>query len=378
MKLTPLDLRKQQFKKKFGGGYDPEEVRGFIEKLATDWEDVLESQRQAESRVREMEAKLKHYEKVELALQEALDQARETTRRAEDAAERRSKLIIEEAELRAQRMLQDAEQERYNVRQDLVKLNSRQAEIAARLRAFLMSEMEVLAHFQGEDTQGFLKLMGGTDGASLPGAKVRLPAPVEAEPPEAEVRPVSQPSLPRDEAPSPPAEPPAPPIAPTIGTESAEQMPANEAPRTEPRPSAGPRRFTRPVPVEDELEASVEADVMSDRTPSEPVPDGPPSDETPTYQELLSRKGATEAIAGTAAAAESTDEDGNPFSTPFFQSPFFKKEDGDDPEPSPSSDAAQGWSLRSLVTGDDAGDVGSVVATDDERERIRRILNDLD
>ena len=70
MKLTPLDLRKQQFKKVFRG-YDPDEVRGFVEKLAQDWEEVLEEKRRAEERVDQIEDKLRHYEKVELALQEA-------------------------------------------------------------------------------------------------------------------------------------------------------------------------------------------------------------------------------------------------------------------------------------------------------------------
>src|SRR5690606_40192932 len=114
----PLDLRKQQFKKVFRG-YDPDEVRGFVEKLAQDWEEVLDEKRRAEERVEKAEEKLLHYEKVELALQEALDAARETGRRAEDAAHERARLIVEEAELRAQRIVQDAEQERYGVKQDL-------------------------------------------------------------------------------------------------------------------------------------------------------------------------------------------------------------------------------------------------------------------
>src|SRR5690606_14949360 len=123
--------------------------------------------------VEKVEEKLLHYEKVELALQEALDAARETGRRAEDTAQERARLIVEEAELRAQRIVQDAEQERYGVKQDLVKLTSRQNEIAARLRAFLMSEMEVLAQFQGDDPIGFIKLVA----AQEKGVQEALPAP---------------------------------------------------------------------------------------------------------------------------------------------------------------------------------------------------------
>jgi hypothetical protein len=49
------------------------------------------------------------------------------------------------------------------------------------------------------------------------------------------------------------------------------------------------------------------------------------------------------------------------------------------PPPAPlRSETSTGWSLRSLVTGKSEPEPPSVVASDDERERIRRILEDLD
>ncbi len=389
MKLSPLDLRKQQFKKKFGGGYDPDEVRGFIEKLASDWEEVLEDQRQAEQRVRELEAKLKHYEKVELALQEALDAARETARRAEDAAGQRARLIVEEAELRAQRMLQDAEQERYNIRQDVVKLSSRQAEITARLRAFLFSEIEMLAHFQGDDPAAFLR--AAREQGTLPAATSR-----PASPPLAgtdEPAPPEEPHLPLDEA-TPPASDAAPEAAGLEGAAPEKAAPADEQEaEREPLAQAGPRRFTTPVEPE-----SVEAPDASGReaeAPAEAEPPGPTAEPEPeparTYHDVLSGRTGAQEQQGTEKPSPGTGPS-NPFATPFFRSPFFREEDEAAPAepqqtephrtepalPAPGSDAAQGWSLRSLVTGEDAEEPGSVAATDEERERIRRILNDLD
>ena len=63
----------------------------------------------AEARTREIEAKLVHYERVELALQEALESARETARSTAASAEEKARLIIQEAELRAETILRDAE-----------------------------------------------------------------------------------------------------------------------------------------------------------------------------------------------------------------------------------------------------------------------------
>ena len=132
MKLTTLDLKKQQFGKTFRG-LDPDEVRSFLDLVAQQWEEMQDEVRRAEERVVAAEHKLKHYERVEVALQEALESAREGARRAEVTAEQRAKLIVEEAELKALRVVNDAEQERHHLRQDLVKLTHRQNEVAARI-----------------------------------------------------------------------------------------------------------------------------------------------------------------------------------------------------------------------------------------------------
>ncbi|MDX1418752.1 MAG: DivIVA domain-containing protein [Rubricoccaceae bacterium] len=444
MKLTPLDLRKQQFKKTFRG-YDPDEVRGFIEKLALDWEEALEEKRRAEERVTQYEDKLRHYEKVELALQEALETARETGRRAEDAAHQRAKLIVEEAELRAQRIVQDAEQERYNMRQDLVKLTSRQNEIAARLRAFLMSEMEVLAQFQGDDPIGFIKLVSASEHSAqeaLPTAdRARLgPAPAQDRAPSArEATPTEAPPAPTlpfeptetaqapeaeadrahtpppleatpadpapDSAPAPVADPPAT-AAPAVATarapepseayasanetgEAAPAPPADAAPadaapaetapsEPEPAPAAAPP----PVPVAEALAAPPEPAQTAPAPPwvkEEEQKEG----RTPTYRDWLSvlsarrsesRRSEPPAAPQPEPAGSPEAASGAPFDRNFFQPPVPDAP----PEPAPTSDAARGWSLRSIVTGDREERAEGVAASKDERERIRRILEDLD
>ncbi|HEX9951229.1 MAG TPA: DivIVA domain-containing protein, partial [Rubricoccaceae bacterium] len=164
MKLNPLDIRRQQFARKTFGGYDTEEVDGFLKQLADQWEAALDEVRVATERTQEAENKLRHYERVELALQEALETTRETGRRAEAVAEQKARLVLDEAEMRARQIVQDAERDRHGLRQDLVKLTARQTEIGARLRGFLLSELEILAQFQGDDPIGFIKLQPASAG----------------------------------------------------------------------------------------------------------------------------------------------------------------------------------------------------------------------
>lgn len=180
MKLTPLDIRKHEFARRVRG-YDPEEVRPFLEMLSRQWDELNEELRHAQERVRDLEMKIVHYEKVEEALQQALESAREGAQRTLSHAEQRARLLVEEAELRAEQIVQQAEQERFRLRQDVSKLTHRHAEITARLRHFLLSELEVLAQHEEERPIGFMKLIPAREAEALPPA-AREPAAVPPEP----------------------------------------------------------------------------------------------------------------------------------------------------------------------------------------------------
>lgn len=162
MRLTPLDIRKQEFTRGLRG-YDAEEVLAFLQMLSSQWEDLLDESRRKDEKIRDLENKMAHYEKVEEALQEALQTARETSKEALQNAEEKARLIINSAEQRAEEIKRDAGEDLHQIKRDTAKLSGRRSEIVTRLRAFLMSEMEILAHFEGDDPVGFIKLVPGRD-----------------------------------------------------------------------------------------------------------------------------------------------------------------------------------------------------------------------
>ncbi len=371
MKLTPLDLRKQQFGKTFRG-YDTDEVRSFLDLVARQWEEVQDESRLADERVRAAEHKLKHYERVEIALQEALEAARESAKRAEATADERAKLIVEEAELRAMRVVSDAEQERYHLRQDFVKLSHRQNEVAARLRGFLMSELEILAQFQGDDPVGFIKLVPagpqraigeGTpadaiaDPSAAPEAPADEPAATEAEPPHV-VHTIDEVELPAPE-----------PVAPPHAEQSDEPKPSPfesilDAPMAgadlAPEPATPPEPEPVPEPAP-EIESPA------------PQPAASPADR-PLHQILLDRlRGGTPQAEPSVWERYTAVSDDQGDAAGGDTAPASSGDAG----PAPASDAAHGWSLRSLVTGEREPDAPAPVPAD-EREKIRRLLEDLD
>lgn len=174
MRLTPLDIRKQEFTKSFRG-FDPEEVQAFLQMVANQWGEMQDERRRLEEKLRSFESKIQHYEKVEEALQEALQVARETTHRTIANAEAKAKNIIEEAKIKAEGIQRDAKTDHDRLKREASQLSGRRNEITARLRSFLLSELELLAHFDGEDPYGFIKLMPSEQGAFRRGTSNVLP-----------------------------------------------------------------------------------------------------------------------------------------------------------------------------------------------------------
>lgn len=158
MRLTPLDIRKQEFTRGLRG-FDSEEVLAFLQMLSSQWEDLLDESRRKDDKIRELETKMAHYQKVEEALQDALQTARETSKNALQNAEDKARLIVDGAENRAEEIKRVAERDRHEIKRETAKLSGRRTEIVTRLRAFLMSELELLARFEGDDPVGFIKLL---------------------------------------------------------------------------------------------------------------------------------------------------------------------------------------------------------------------------
>lgn len=143
MKLTPLDIKKQDFKRTMRG-VDPEEVHAFLQMVADQWQDVSEENDRLERRIIELESKLTHYNQVEEAMQEALKTARHSSKQSLEAAKTKAKAIVEEAVAAATRIQKQAEDEKYRLRREIERIRSRRAEVIARLRALLNSELAIL------------------------------------------------------------------------------------------------------------------------------------------------------------------------------------------------------------------------------------------
>ena len=112
--LTPLDVRNKRgdFKKKLGGGYDPQEVDTFLELVADRLEDLVRQAMLDRERLSALEKQVSSQSGRERAVQEALVTAQELRADIKGSAQREAELILAEAQAEARRQLAEAETKR--------------------------------------------------------------------------------------------------------------------------------------------------------------------------------------------------------------------------------------------------------------------------
>ncbi len=143
MKFTPLAIKKQQFKRSFRG-YDVEEVRVYLEMLASEYENLLQENKELKEKVASLEAEVLKYKQIEKSLQLAVTQAQDVATKTIENAKRQADLLIKEAELKAREAIDNSKIELAKIEKEVQVLKLEKERILNELRNFLSSEIEKL------------------------------------------------------------------------------------------------------------------------------------------------------------------------------------------------------------------------------------------
>jgi cell division initiation protein len=143
MKITPLDIKKQEFKKTLRG-YDTIEVDAFLDMMANEFEDLLRQQKENRDKAVELEVQLRDYRQIEKTLQQTLLQAQETTGKTYESARKEAELIVREAEQKAARLVETAADDVARSTRELADLRARKETLVGRLKVLLSAELELL------------------------------------------------------------------------------------------------------------------------------------------------------------------------------------------------------------------------------------------
>lgn len=156
MKLTPLDVKKQEFKKSMRG-YDPVEVDAFLEMVADELESLVREKNNLSDEILKLKTQLRDYQDVESTLKETLMQAQESVNESRETSKRQADMTLREAEIKAEKILEDTKLKLADMKNELILIKAQKDSFARRLRHLLESQMELIGVLELDD-MGFERL----------------------------------------------------------------------------------------------------------------------------------------------------------------------------------------------------------------------------
>jgi cell division initiation protein len=169
VKVTPLDIRRKEFKRSVRG-YSDEEVDLFLDEVADEFERLFQENTALQERIKRLEEQAGGNAQLRDALEKTLVSAQLHADETRANARKESELILRDAELKGRSIVADSYAETQRVQQALIQLKRLEEDFRFKFRSLL---------------EGHLKLLDEApiDLASPPAAAV------EAAPSEAEVTP---------------------------------------------------------------------------------------------------------------------------------------------------------------------------------------------
>ena len=157
MKLTPIEVRKQTFRKTMRG-FDPEDVRVFLDMVAEEHEQLLQQNGMLNEKVRHLNEQLERYHGMERTLQNSLLTAERVVEEARDRSKLDAETIVEDARLRAERILGDSRERLRILSREIQELHSQKGHFIRRMSSLLEAQSDLLT-----DRSGDLEAIGELD-----------------------------------------------------------------------------------------------------------------------------------------------------------------------------------------------------------------------
>jgi len=145
VKISPLDVRKQTFRTVFRGA-DGEEVRVFLDLVATEYENALQENQRLAERLHHCEDRLVEYRELDQTLRNSLLTAERLSAEAKEVSQHEAEMVLQDAEWRAKQILEDARERLGRLAEEIRNLQSKKDSFSQHLRSFLQAQMDLLDH----------------------------------------------------------------------------------------------------------------------------------------------------------------------------------------------------------------------------------------
>jgi len=149
MRVTPLDIIQKQFTAN-RRGYDPDEVRSFLEETRETMEDLLKENQRLREQIARFEAEIAELRSEEHEVKETLQLARQVKEEMQRTARRESDVVLGEARLESEKILMAAADERKDIQGELVRLRSQKAQLLGEMRGIVDTHIRLLDDLDSE------------------------------------------------------------------------------------------------------------------------------------------------------------------------------------------------------------------------------------
>lgn len=147
MPITPLEIRKQEFRKALRG-YDVHEVRSFLEMVSSEIETLLRENAGLNEKVKDMDAKIEDYRRMEKILQDTLTTTQKAADEVKNGARKEAETIIANARVETQRFLKEAQSELARIKEETKMIEHQKLLLVSEFRGLLESYLRLLERLE--------------------------------------------------------------------------------------------------------------------------------------------------------------------------------------------------------------------------------------
>ncbi len=164
MRITPMDIRQQQFTVRMFRGFDVQEVDTFLEDLAADYEALLKENSLLKEQLQALEERTRGLEDREKVLQETLMTTQRVVEEMKENARREASLLMREAELQSEKIVDAARVSEAMIQNEIAQLKRTRRQLAEALRSTVDMYQRLLEQDLKADANPDAKDAGGGKG----------------------------------------------------------------------------------------------------------------------------------------------------------------------------------------------------------------------
>ena len=145
MRLSPLDIRQQQFTVKMFRGLDPQEVDAFLEDAADDYETLLRENASLKEQLGGHEERARGVTETEKTLKDTLVTTQRLAEEMKENAKREAQLMLRETALSGEKLMEEARAEEAKLRTEIKALKRVRRQLVEDLRETVERYQRALA-----------------------------------------------------------------------------------------------------------------------------------------------------------------------------------------------------------------------------------------